>query len=196
MARDNDNGGTTVTIVFKQFGVGLAFTPTVLANGLINLVVEPEVSEVSGEASITANGLSVPAFNVRRARTTIELRDGQSFALAGMFQATNRRTASQIPWIGDVPVLGALFRSNGFAKDETDLVIIVTPRLVRPQAPKRELASPLDNTLSSNDKELFLYGKLEVTKDIAKFIETGGRLEGPFGHIIDLKGGSNAAVHK
>ena len=193
---DGDNVTATVTVAFKKFGVGLAFTPTVLGNGLINLVIEPEVSELDFSQVVVANGLTIPSFNVRRAKTTIELRDGQSFALAGLLSSTNRRSASQVPWISDVPVLGALFRSTNFQKSETDLVIIVTPRLVRPQAPNRPLKSPLDNTLSSNDKELFLYGKLEVTKELAHFIETGGNLEGPFGHIIDLPGGSNNAVTK
>lgn len=199
-ARDVDTDGTntvtTVTVSFKKFGVSLAFTPTVLSNGLINLAVEPEVTEIDASTGVTANGLFIPAFNVRRAKTTIELRDGQAFALAGLFSTTNRRTASQLPWIGDLPILGTLFRSQGFQKSETDLVIIVTPRLVRPAGPKTPLASPLDNTLPSNDKELFLYGKLEVTKEMAEFIETGGHLKGPFGHIIDLKGGSNRAVLK
>ncbi len=193
---DGNSVAANVTIEFKKFGVGLAFTPTVLQNGLINLVIEPEVSEIDESRSITANGLNVPSFNVRRARTTLELRDGQSFALAGLLSTTNARNINQVPWLGDVPVLGALFRSTNFQKSETDLVIIVTPRLVRPQAPDRPLKSPLENNVSSNDKELFLFGKLEVTKELAEFIETGGNLKGPFGHIIDLPGVSNNAVNK
>ena len=197
VARDvDDEGGSTITVVFKKFGVGLAFTPTVLSHGLINLVVEPEVSEIDRTFQVSENGLVIPSFRVSRAKTTIELRDGQSFALAGLLQTINDRTASQVPWIGDAPVIGALFRSSGFRKRETELVIIVTPRLVRPQAPDRPLKTPLDNTMSSNDKEMFLYGKLEVTKELAEFIETGGNLKGPFGHIIDLPGGSNNAVVK
>ena len=202
VARDVESGtdrgvvGTTVTVEFKPFGIGLAFTPTVLSNGLINLIIEPEVSEINRANSVRASGINIPGFNTRKAKTTLELRDGQSFAMAGLLSATNRRNLGQVPWIGDVPVLGALFRSSGFEKEETDLMIIVTPRLVRPAGPKTPLASPLDNTMSSNDKELFLYGKLEVTKEMAEFIETGGHLKGPFGHIIDLKGGSNRAVHK
>lgn len=197
VARDvDDEGGSTITVVFKKFGVGLSFTPTVLGNGLINLLVEPEVSEIDRTFQVSENGLVIPSFRVSRAKTTIELRDGQSFALAGLLQTINDRTASQVPWVGDVPVLGALFRSTGFRKRETELVIIVTPRLVRPQPPNRPLKTPLDNLMSSNDKELFLYGKLEVTKELAHFIETGGNLKGPFGHIIDLPGGNNNAVTK
>jgi pilus assembly protein CpaC len=198
-ARDVDAEGglavATITVSYKKFGVSLAFAPTVLANGLINLQIEPEVSE-PGPTGFTANGINLPIFITRRANTTLELRDGQSFALAGMFQSKNDRNLDKVPWVGDVPILGTLFRSQGFKKNETDLVIIVTPRLVRPTAPNRPLATPLDNTMSSNDKELFLYGKLEVTKEMAEFIETGGHLKGPFGHIIDLKGGSNRAVYK
>ena len=197
ISQDSDDGGEdTITVQFKKFGVGLAFTPTVLADGLINLIIEPEVSEINRANSVVASGINIPGFNTRRAKTTIELRDGQSYAMAGLFRSTNRRALGQVPWIGDVPILGTLFRSSNFQKDESDLVIIVTPRLVRPTAPNRPLASPLDNTLPSNDRELFLYGKLEVTKEMAKFIETGGHLKGPFGHIIDLKGGSNRAQYK
>jgi pilus assembly protein CpaC len=152
----------TVTVEFKKFGVGLAFTPTVLGEGLINLRIAPEVSQLDPTGSLTIGGTQVPGLTVRRAETTIELRDGQSFAMAGLLQSTNTRDESQLPWIGEVPVLGALFRSAAFQRKETDLVIIVTPRLVRPARPGEKLATPLDNRLASNDRELFLRGQLEV----------------------------------
>lgn len=148
----------TTTVEFKKFGVGLAFTPTVLGDGLINLKIAPEVSQL--DAANSFNG--VPSLTVRRAETTTELRDGQSFAIAGLLQSSNTKTESQLPWIGEVPVLGALLRSAAFQRKESDLVIIVTPRLVKPARPGEKLATPLDNRLASNDREFFLRGQLEV----------------------------------
>jgi pilus assembly protein CpaC len=151
-----------MTIVFKKFGVGLAFTPTVLGDGLINLKIIPEVSELDPTSTMSVGGIQVPGLSVRRAETTVELRDGQSFAIAGLLHSNHIRSERQLPWIGEVPVLGALFRSAAFQRKETDLVIIVTPRLVRPARPGEKLATPLDNRLASNDRELFLRGQLEV----------------------------------
>jgi len=148
----------TTTVEFKKFGVGLAFTPTVLGDGLINLKIAPEVSQL--DAANSFNG--VPSLTVRRAETTTELRDGQSFAIAGLLQSSNTKSESQLPWIGEVPVLGALLRSAAFQRKESDLVIVVTPRLVKPARPGEKLATPLDNRLASNDREFFLRGQLEV----------------------------------
>jgi pilus assembly protein CpaC len=158
-----------ITIQFKKFGVGLAFTPTVLSQGLINLKIEPEVSQLDPTNVVQVGNISVPSLIVRRASTTIELRDGQSFAIAGLLQSTTSTAADQLPWIADVPVLGSLFRSASFQKRETDLVIIVTPRLVRPARPGDMLRTPLDETVPPNDNDLFLYGKTEMTpSDIRK----------------------------
>jgi pilus assembly protein CpaC len=151
-----------ITYEFKKFGVGLSFTPTVLGEGLINLKVEPEVSEIDPSSSVVVAGASVPGLMVRRSRTTLELRDGQSFAMAGLLYTNHYKNQNQLPWIGDVPVLGTLFRSAGFQRKETDLVIIVTPRLVRPTRPGQELKTPLDKRLPSNDVEFFLGGQQEV----------------------------------
>jgi pilus assembly protein CpaC len=170
------------SVSFKPFGVRLSFTPTVLGDGLINLLIEPEVSEPNFANAV----LGIPSLSTRRARTTVELRDGQSMAMAGMLQTINSRNIDQVPWLGDVPILGALFRSSGFQKDETELVVIVTPRLVQPAPPGMELATPLDNLRSSNDAELVLLGKLEVSAEHLHLIETGGNVRGPFGHMIDL----------
>jgi pilus assembly protein CpaC len=175
------------SIEFKPFGVRLAFTPVVLDDGLINLKIEPSVSELN--FSINIDG--VPGLNTRQARTSVELRDGQSFAIAGLLQTVNERQADQVPWIGDVPVLGTLFRSSSFQKRESDLVIIVTPRLVRPVGTREQLASPLDDTLSSNEPELFLFGKLEVSRQ-----ELDKKFNGQYGHILDLPKGTNGAVYK
>jgi pilus assembly protein CpaC len=177
-----------VTIEFKEFGVRLNFTPTVLDDGLIHLRIEPEVSEIDPTVSVrtSPNGVLIPGLKKRRALTTVELRNGQSFAIAGLLETVNQKTADQIPWIGDVPVLGTLFRSSAFQKRETDLVIIVTPRLVRPVGTREQLKTPLDNPLSSNDPEFFLFGKQEVSKN-----DLDLRFHGIYGHIIDLPEGYN-----
>jgi pilus assembly protein CpaC len=166
-----------ITIEFKKFGVGLAFTPTVLGDGLINLKIEPEVSELDPTNSISVGGTEVPGLIVRRASTTLELRDGQSFALAGLLQATNFADQREVPWIGQVPVLGTLFKSAAYQRRETDLVIIVTPRLVRPARPGDKLATPLDGRVAANDVEFFVKGQQEIK------VDRPPRLTG---HILDL----------
>jgi pilus assembly protein CpaC len=112
------------------------------------------------------------------------LRDGQSFAIAGLLQTKNTQDLSQLPWIGSVPVLGALFRSTSYQQQETDLVIIVTPRLVAPAVPGQRLASPLDSRLPANDVDFFLNGQMEVRKRYDDYVNSGGDLKGPYGHII------------
>jgi pilus assembly protein CpaC len=151
-----------ITVEFKKFGVGLAFTPTVLGEGLINLKIEPEVSELDPVSTLRVGGIDIPSLTVRRARTTIELRDGQSFAMAGLLNSSHVNNQRQLPWIGEVPVLGTLLRSAAFQRKETDLVIIVTPRLVKPARPDEKFATPLDGRLASNDREFFLRGQQEV----------------------------------
>ncbi|MGY3234476.1 pilus assembly protein CpaC [Bradyrhizobium sp. USDA 4448] len=178
------NGFPTVTIEYKKFGVELGFVPTVLSRGVINLRVEPSVSELDFANAVTIQGTQVPALTVRNARTTVELRDGQSFAIAGLLQTKNAQDVSQLPWIGSVPVLGALFSSKSYQQQETDLVIIVTPRLVAPAAPGQQLASPLDSRLPSNDVDFFLNGQMEVRKRYDDYVSSGGNLKGPYGHII------------
>lgn len=185
-----------ISIEFKKFGVSLAFTPTVLDNGLINLAIEPEVSELDFSRTVTTSAIQIPSLIVRRTRTTVELRDGQSISIAGLLQTFNARNADQIPWLGDVPVLGSLFRSSGFQKSETDLLVIITPRLAKPVDPSKRIPTPLDMTASSNDEELFLHGKVEVSRNYQSFIENGGHVKGPYGHMIDMPGGSNAIVTK
>jgi len=174
----------TVTIEFKKFGVELGFVPTVLSRGVINLRVEPSVSELDFTNQIVISGTTVPALTSRNARTTVELRDGQSFAIAGLLQTRNSQDVQQLPWIGSVPVLGALFRSASYQQKETDLVIIVTPRLVAPAVPGQTLASPLDSRLPANDVDFFLNGQMEVKKRYNDYVNSGGDIKGPYGHII------------
>jgi pilus assembly protein CpaC len=123
------NGATTVTIEFRQYGVKLDFRPVVQDNGLIRLDVAPEVSQLDPSNAVTVNGVSVPALITRRAATTVELRDGASLAIGGLFQRTYQNTVSQVPGLGEIPVLSALFRSARWQKNETELLIVVTPRL-------------------------------------------------------------------
>jgi len=181
-----DNG--QITIEFKKFGVGLEFTPTVLDDGIINLKLAPEVSQIDNTNAVSvAGGIQVPALIVRRAETTLELRDGQSFVLAGLLQANTRVDKAQIPWIGDIPILGALFSSKAYQRDETDLVIIVTPRLVKPLRPDENPATPLDDTLAPNDIDLFVNGNTEVSRSQLKRIAESkiGALKS--GHVIELE---------
>jgi len=185
----------TVTVEYKKYGVGLAFTPTVLRDGLINLKIEPEVSELDQSHPVQISGYSIPPLIVRRASTTLELRDGQSFVLGGLLQNKSATSQDQLPWLGDVPVLGALFSSKQYQKNETDLAIIVTPRLVRPTRPGDPVKTPLDNTLPANDIDFFLMGKAEITPAEARLAVGHQR---PFvGHILDLhKEGANVVQVK
>ncbi len=130
-------GASAITVEFKPFGVSLGFTPTVLSDKVISLVVEPEVSSIDSSASVTVNGLSVPGLQTRRASTTVELRDGESFAIAGLLRNDFTTTVKQLPLLGSIPILGALFRSSSFQKGETELMIVVTPRLVAPIRPQQ-----------------------------------------------------------
>jgi pilus assembly protein CpaC len=131
-----------VTIEYKQYGVGLAFTPVVLADGRISMRVRPEVSELTNEGAVKLNNFIIPALTTRRAETTVELGSGQSFMLAGLLRNRNLNNVEKAPFLGDIPVLGSLFRSTAYRRDETELVIIVTPYLVRPTS--GQLAVPTD----------------------------------------------------
>jgi pilus assembly protein CpaC len=174
-----------VAITYKKYGVGLAFTPTVLSDGVINLKIEPEVSQLDMANPVTVAGVSVPPLIVRRASTTVELRDGQSFVIGGLLQSQGETAQEQLPWIGDVPVLGALFRSAAYKKKETDLAIIVTPRLVRPARPGDKIATPLDSTLAPNDVDFFLMGKPEVPRSVEKL--QNGVVRAYTGHMLDVQ---------
>jgi pilus assembly protein CpaC len=156
----SDSTGRGITIEYKPFGVSLAFTPTVLADGMISLVVAPEVSSLDQNAAINLNGLVIPGLQVRRARTTLELRDGQSFAMAGLLRRDFSTTIRRFPILGSLPIIGALFRSTGFQNEDTELVIIVTPRLVRPVRADR-LRLPSDRVQPPSEADLFLRGRTD-----------------------------------
>ncbi len=160
VAQDNNK----VTLEEKEFGVGLRFTPTVLAGGRINLRVAPEVSEISREGiGISAAGFSgaaiLPLFTTRRAATTVELFDGQSFAIGGLIKNSQTASIHGLPVLGEVPVLGALFRSTDFQQDRTELLFVVTPHLVQPLPANYKL--PTDSVTPPSRARLFLGGQLE-----------------------------------
>jgi pilus assembly protein CpaC len=146
-----------VTIEYKQYGVGLAFTPIVLADGRISMRVRPEVSELSNEGAVRLNNFLVPALTTRRAETTVELGSGQSFMIAGLLRNHTTNDIDKAPFLGDLPILGALFRSTGFRHDETELVVIVTPYLVRPVS--HQLATPIDGYRNPSDGQMWLEGQ-------------------------------------
>jgi pilus assembly protein CpaC len=154
-------GSTALTVEWKPFGVSLAFTPTVLADGVINLVVAPEVSSIDPSASIVVNNLTIPGLQTRRAKTTVELRDGESFALAGLLRKDFQDTVRQFPILGSLPIIGTLFRSTGFQREETELLMIVTPRLVRPVR-AGSLRAPTDRVQQPNEADLFLLGRTDT----------------------------------
>lgn len=144
-----------VTVQFRQFGVSLAYTPTVLSNGRISMRVRPEVSELSTQGAITLNGFQVPAITTRRTETTVELGSGQSFMIAGLMSANSQQLLEKAPGLGDVPILGNLFRSRQFRRGETELVIVVTPYLVKPVDAK-DIKLPTDGYRSPNEFQQLL----------------------------------------
>ena len=146
-----------VTIEYKQYGVGLAFTPIVLADGRISMRVRPEVSELSNQGSVKTGDFIVPALVTRRAETTVELGSGQSFMIAGLLRNSNTNDVTKAPFLGDLPILGALFRSTQYQRSETELVIIVTPYLVRPVS--NQLASPSDGYRTPTDAQRVFLGQ-------------------------------------
>ncbi len=152
-----NEGQNGITIEYKQYGVALAFTPIVLSDGRISMRVRPEVSELSTEGSIRLNGFDVPALTTRRAETTLELGSGQSFMLGGLLRNVNTNSVDKAPFLGDLPILGALFRSTGYRRQETELVIVVTPYLVRPVSGR--LALPTDGYQAPTPDQQTLLGQ-------------------------------------
>ncbi|MFK0690994.1 type II and III secretion system protein family protein [Mesorhizobium sp. IMUNJ 23033] len=171
-----------IQIEFKQFGVNLLFTPVVLDDGKIHMKLAPEVSDLTGFTSA-----GDPIFTNRKLSTTVELRDGQSFAVGGLLSSKTTKLQNQVPWLGQVPVIGTLFRNSSNQKEETELVVVVTPHIVRPVKPGEQLATPFDKTRPANDPEFFILGQLEVTKDMVRKYELGEGVTGPYGHMLDLK---------
>ncbi|HEY3918619.1 MAG TPA: type II and III secretion system protein family protein [Stellaceae bacterium] len=156
------NGIAAITIDWKQFGVSLNFTPTILADGRIALHVAPEVSELAPNQGVTIEGVSVPGITTRRADTTVELGSGQTFAIAGLLQNTTQQQLNSYPWIADIPIIGSLFRSTAFERGESELVILVTPYLVQPVSSATALRTGNDGFYAPGDKDRVLNGDLNA----------------------------------
>jgi len=185
-------GVPTITVEYKTFGVSLSFTPTIIDANHLNLRVRPEISELTtvGEVSVPLTStqvVTIPALTLRTAETSVELGSGESFALAGLLMHTSQQLVSKVPWIGDIPVLGALFRSDRFQRGETDLVIIVTPYLVRPV--QTRVAAPTDGLRLPNDAQrVILSDKFRqgLPGPARGPLDAGGRgLIGPGGFRLD-----------
>ena len=179
--------GGAVTIEYKPFGVELNFTPTVVDGDIINLQINAAVSSLDPTNGFSANGFSVDAFRRRETSTTVEMRDGESFAIAGLLSDDFRDLNGQVPWLGDIPVLGALFRSADYARQQTELVIIVTPHLVTPTRGE-VLALPTDRVQPPTERDLFLFGRVAASEAPT----TGGAGEvarqdfsGSYGYVME-----------
>jgi len=171
-----------IGIEYKEFGVALNFTPIVLSENKINMRVRPEVSEIDYSSAVTLSGYVVPGLTTRKAETVIELADGQSFAIAGLLRESTRDAISKYPLLGDIPILGALFRSRNFQKAETELVIIATPHLVKPLDASRQ-ALPTDFYNEPDNVDIFLLGNMEGRGD-KKPKGIQGELDGDFGYAM------------
>jgi pilus assembly protein CpaC len=171
----------TVAIEYKEFGVGLNFTPTVLSDDVISIKVAPDVSELDFSTAVQFSGFVVPGITTRRASTTIELADGQSFAIAGLLRDTIKEQVSKFPLLGDIPILGVLFRSQSFLKNETELIIIVTPHLVKPLNMAKQ-SLPTDFYIEPNDAEFYIEGRMEGRENRQPAVR--GKLDGDFGHTM------------
>ncbi|MCF8473055.1 MAG: type II and III secretion system protein family protein [Emcibacter sp.] len=177
-----------VIIEFREFGVSLAFLPVVLDSGRINMNIKPEVSQLSSNGAITLQGFNIPALSTRRVETTVELGSGQSFAIAGLLQNSVTHDLEKFPWLGDVPILGTLFRSSKFRRQETELVIIVTPYIVRPHN-GGTMPLPTDGLEMPNDAERYIKGQSYATRkpDMPEPVQgaNGQKLKSAAGFILD-----------
>ena len=174
----------TVTIQFKPFGVGLAFTPVVMSEGRISLKVSTEVSELTSEGAVVLSGFAIPALKVRRAETTVELPSGGSLAMAGLLSDQSKQALSGYPGLKNLPVLGALFRSRDFQKNETELVVLVTPYVVKPVA-RSELAQPDEGFGWASDVNADLLGQMNRIYGRHPERAPVGRFDGDVGFIVE-----------
>lgn len=177
----------SVAVVFKEFGIGMEFTPTVLKDNVINIEMNASVSAIDTTSSIVSNGVTVNGFKTRSTSTTVEMRDGESFAIAGLLQDDFRDSAAQVPWLGDMPVLGSLFRSADYARNQSELVIIITPHLVTPTK-GQALALPTDRIRAPSEKDLFLNGK--ILKKFEQTNKAAGEIakqdfNSSYGYVLD-----------
>ncbi len=177
-------GATTATVEYKPIGVSVKFTPDVLSENRIRMLVQPEVSEVSDANSIQMSGFIIPSITTRRAKTTVELAPGESFMIAGLLKDTTKASIDQLPGLKDLPVLGAMFRDTAFQRHETELVITVTPYLVDPMK-SSDVKLPTDDFRPASQMEMFFYGALGALGSDGRSVTQTPRLEGPTGFMVD-----------
>ena len=156
-------GFGAVSVEFKQYGVSLSFTPTVLSDGRISIRVRPEVSQLTDAGSVRLNGFTIPGITTRRAETTVELGSGQAFMIGGLMSNGQNTNVDKAPFLGDLPVIGALFRSNGFKRNETELMIVVTPYLVKPVS-QHQIALPTDGLRAPTDAQRIIEDQTFIGK--------------------------------
>lgn len=178
----SDNG--SIAVEYKPFGVELNFTPVVVDGDLINLTINAAVSAVDTTTSLQSNGFSINAFKRRETSTTVEMRDGESFAIAGLLQDDFRDLNGQVPWLGDIPILGALFRSAEYQRNQSELVIIVTPHLVTPTRGEA-LALPTDRVKQPSEKDLFLFGNVAGKQKGAAGEVARQDFSGSYGYVME-----------
>lgn len=179
-----NSGDGAITIEYKPFGVELNFTPTVVDGDGINLAINASVSSVDSTVSVTTGGVSVNGFRRRETSTTVEMRDGESFAIAGLLQDDFTDLAGQVPWLGDIPILGALFRSADYQRNQSELVIIVTPHLVSPTRGEA-LALPTDRVRIPSEKDLFLFGNVARKQKGAAGEVARQDYNGSYGYVME-----------
>ncbi|NCM98027.1 MAG: general secretion pathway protein, partial [Rhodobacterales bacterium] len=176
------NGG--IGIEYKPFGVELNFTPVVVDGDIINLTINAAVSSIDSTVTVQNAGFSLNAFKRRETSTTVEMRDGESFAIAGLLQDDFRDLNGQVPWLGDIPILGALFRSADYQRAQSELVIIVTPHLVTPTRGEA-LALPTDRVRIPTEKELFLFGQVAGRNTGAAGEVARQDFSGSYGYVME-----------
>ncbi|MEQ1717438.1 MAG: type II and III secretion system protein family protein [Hyphomicrobium sp.] len=177
-----DNTGQ-VSVTFKKFGVGLAFTPIVLSEGRISLKIETEVSELTNQGAVTIAGISIPALKKREAKSTVELPSGGTLAMAGLISNDTRQNIDGLPGAKDIPILGTLFRSRDFIQNETELVVIVTPYLVKPTS-RQNISAPGAGLAAAPDMKANFLGQLNSVYGKGEALPDGG-LKGDYGYIVE-----------
>jgi pilus assembly protein CpaC len=183
--QNTGGGGNVITITYKNYGVSLSFTPTLVAGNRINMRVQPEVSQLDTTNALTVSGYVVPALTTREAQTTIELASGQSFAIAGLIQNDSKLANNTVPGLGDIPILGELFKSDNFQRDQSELIIIVTPYIVQPVSAAR-VPLPTDATIVPQNSGLTTQGGTSGMLPSAPPQQSqAGGLNGPAGFGVE-----------
>jgi pilus assembly protein CpaC len=178
------SGDGAITVEYKPFGVELNFTPVVVDGDVINLTINAAVSSIDTTTTLQTQGISINAFKRRETSTTVEMRDGESFAIAGLLQDDFRDLNGQVPWLGDIPIIGALFRSAEYQRSQSELVIIVTPHLVTPTRGEA-LALPTDRVRLPTEKELFLFGDVAGKQKGAAGEVARQDFTGSYGYVME-----------